>query len=156
MLRTRLRVAVMAITLVSVLSVASVALASNSTPPVLKSPGRGAHLTPGKITLRVYSPGLSGPSAPVYVAINPHRKVNKHGHLIGTCSVAKGCEFYALTKWKGHPGWWTITANDNFPGFWAVTRGTYYWQANHVAPVGDCRASNECELASAIHVFHIK
>jgi hypothetical protein len=92
----------------------------------------------------------------VFVAINPHRKVDTHGHLTSNCSLDKGCEFYTLKRWKGHPGWWIITDSANFPGFWTDTPGTYYWQAHHTAPPnGLCNTKDDCEISSPIHSFHV-
>lgn len=156
MRRTRVRLALLGAALVCALMVTGVAVASNFTAPVLKSPGKNAYVKPGNITLKVYSPGLSGASDEVYVAINPHRSLDKHGYLKGTCSVAKGCEFYGLKHWKGHRGWWIISSGSGFPGFWANTRGTYYWQANHVADPSRCDNANECEVASRIQKFHVR
>jgi len=157
MRRTRVRLTLFAVAVVGVLSVTGTAIASNFTAPVLKSPGKNAYVNAGRITLKVYSPGLSGPSNKVYVAINPHRNLDKHGNLKYGCSVDKGCEFYGLNHWKGHKGWWILTANDpGFAGFWTNTKGTYYWQANHVADPSQCFASNDCEVASRIQKFHVR
>lgn len=156
MRRTRVRIALVGAALVCALTITAVAVASNFTAPVLKSPGRNASVKAGVITLKVYSPGLSGASNEVYVAINPHRSLDKYGHLKHGCSVAKGCEFYGLNRWKGHKGWWIMTdRSGGFAGFWENTRGTYYWQANHVADPSRCGVNN-CEVDSAIQKFHVR
>jgi hypothetical protein len=138
--------------LVLVFAFAGAALAGNFTTPKIKSPRNGAHVHAGRITIKVYDPGVSHDVSPVNVTINPHRKLDKYGHLKSNCSVSKGCEFYGLKKWKHHPGWWILTENVSFPGFWAVTPGTYYMQASHVAPL--CQAKG-CEVVGRIQKIHI-
>lgn len=157
MRRTQVRLMLFGAALVCALSVAGVAVASNFTAPVLKAPHKNAYVNPGRITLKVYSPGLSGPSNHIYVQITRHRKLDKYGNLATCISASKGCAYYSLKHWKGHRGWWILTNTDpGFPGFWATTKGTYYWQALHVADSSQCSTSNNCEVASRIQKFHVR
>ncbi len=153
MLRMRTRaLCAGALALVLVFAFGAVALASNSTPPSLKAPGKGAHVHAGVVTLKVYDPGLTGDSAPVYITISPRKHLNKEGFLTPAKGCGSRCDFFAMTHWSHHKGWWIYKTHFNFPGYWAVTPGKYYWQANHVAPL--CQAKG-CELVSGIHSFTI-
>jgi len=142
------------VTLALVLMGAAVAAASNNTAPTLKSPGRDAKVHTGVITFKVYDPGLSGASSPVFVAVNRHRQINKNGLLNGSCKVNKGCDFFTMKHWKGHPGWWIYKspADTSFHGWYASTPGKYYWQAEHTAPLCDAPG---CEIHSAVRAFRV-
>lgn len=145
-------VAVLVAMLAGALAVSAVALASPLSPPVLKKPGKNARVHAGKITLVVNDPGVPKDVQPVYVQVLPKRKVDKNGFLARCINVGHGCEFTSLKPWKGHPGMWTTTVTATFAGYWAVTPGTYYWQAQHVAPL--CQAKG-CEVVSKIGVFRV-
>ncbi len=130
-------------------------LASGLTPPTLKAPHQGQRVHAGRIRLVVYDPGLTSSLDTVYVAISPKRKLDKDGflaHNVKACPVEKGCDFIALNRWKGHPGYYVYTARFVFPGYWATTPHRYFWQASHVAPL--CAAKG-CEVASRIHSFRV-
>jgi hypothetical protein len=144
--------AVLVALIAGALAVSAVALASPFSAPVLKKPGKNARVHAGKITLVVQDPGVPKDVQPVYVQISPKRKLDKNGFLARCLKVDRGCEFTSLKPWKGHPGMWKTTVDVSFPGYWAVTPGTYYWQANHVAPL--CQAKG-CEVVSKIGVFHV-
>lgn len=151
-LRGRAAVAA-ALAVVLALAFGATALASNYTPPALHSPRAHQVMHVGHVRLVVFDPGLSGPTATVYVAINRHKRLNQYGYLIHVGNVAHGFDFLTLKRWRGHPGYWTYTPGAlAFPGFWATTPGTYYWQASKVAPL--CQAKG-CQLVSAIHTFRI-
>jgi hypothetical protein len=135
MLRRRLRLAAMAITVVSALALAGVAVASNSTPPKLSSPGNGDIVHAGRVALVVFSPGLSGSLAtPVFLTVSNRHSVDSHGHLIVPKHCPDKCDFQEMSRWKGHPGKWIYRASYKFPSYWGVTPGTYYWQARHFVP----------------------
>jgi hypothetical protein len=152
MLRTRLRLAVVASAAVGALALASVALASNSTPPKLASPGNGGKLKSGHVVLVVYSPGLTGNLAtPVFLTVSNRRSVDKYGHLTVPNHCSSRCDFQEMSRWKGHPGKWIYKASYNFPGYWGVTPGTYYWQVHHFVP--SCKPA--CEEFSGIRKFRV-
>lgn len=152
MLSTRLRLALVAVTLASVLGVSAVALASNSTPPTLVSPAAGASVPAGRVTLVVSDPGLTGAVATlVFLVITHRRTLDSHGHLRVANRCRTRCEFAQTTRWAGHPGLWIYSAKYRIPGYWGVTPGVYYWQAHHYVP--SCQPS--CEEFSAIHKFRV-
>lgn len=159
MIGLRGRGAALAVAVVCALALAGGAVASNFTPPKLKSPHPGGHVTIGHIALKVYDPGLSGVSSDVFLAISKKRSVDKNGFLKGTCNVDKGCDFVEMKRWKHHAGWWIYTPPSySFPGFWATTQGKYYWQARHVPPAcgnGHGGLAPGCELVSKIQTFHV-
>lgn len=136
------------------LGFAGVAAANNNTPPTLKAPRPNARVHAGRITFKVYDPGLSGDSAPVFVAVNRRRQVGKYGLLNGACHVNQGCDFFTMKRWRRHPGWWIYTSPPNtaFPGWYASTPGRYFWQAEHTAPLCDRPG---CEIHSAIRSFRV-
>jgi hypothetical protein len=152
MTRTRVRLAVTALTLTSLLAVAGVALASNSTPPRLTSPGNGAAVHAGKVALVVTDPGLSGGLAtPIFLTVSTRRSLDKHGHLVTPKGCSSRCDFQEMSRWKGHPGKWIYRAKYSFPNYWGVTDGTYYWQVHHFVP----GCSPSCIEYSGIRKFRV-
>jgi hypothetical protein len=133
------------------LAISSLAFAAGSSAPVLKTPGAGKKVNPGRIRLVVKDTSADARQYGVFVAINHHKKFDKYHELASNCDVAKGCDFVKLTRWKHHPGMWTYTAHFNFPGYWATTAGRYFWQANHVG--GNNRSGH---VTSAIHSFVVR
>jgi hypothetical protein len=146
--------AVLVAALIAALSVSAVALASGLSKPAQKSPHRGAHVHAGAITFKVSDPGVPKDVRPLDIAIAPNKKTLSRISLLKGIpkSCASKCDYVAMHPWKGHAGMWIFTNHDSFPGFWAVTPGTYYWQAEHVAPL--CNAPH-CLVMSAVHVFHV-
>jgi hypothetical protein len=137
---------------VTVLAISSLAFAAGSNAPVLKAPGAGKKVNPGKIRLVVRDTSADARKyGGVFVAINHHKKFDKYHELASKCAVDKGCDFVQLKRWAGHPGLWTYTAHFNFPGYWATTPGRYFWQANHVG--GTSRSGH---VVSAIHSFVVR
>lgn len=133
-------------------ALAAVAVASPFSAPVLNKPTNGKTVHAGAIKLIVKDPGVPHEVQPVYVTIAPKRKVNKSGNLIQYKGCGTHCDFVALKPWAGHKGFWVYTAQFDFPGYWAATPGTYYWQAEHVAP--QCKAPG-CEVVSKIGTFKV-
>jgi hypothetical protein len=141
----------LAAAVITVLAVSSLAFAAGSSAPVLKSPGAGKKVNPGKIRLVVKDTSADARTYGVFAAINHHKRFDKYHELSSKCSVDKGCDFVQLKRWKGHPGLWTYVAHFNFPGYWATTAGQYFWQANHVG--GNSRSGH---VVSAVHSFRVR
>ena len=139
------------VVLVGSLLAAAAAFAASSSGPVLKAPGAGKKVTPGKIRLVVKDTSADARQYGVFVAINHHKKFDKYHELASKCAVDKGCDFVQLKRWAHHPGLWTYTAHFNFAGYWATTPGQYFWQANHVGG-----SSTSGHVVSAIHSFRVR
>lgn len=146
----RLTVALAAVVVIA-LAISGLAFAAGSNTPVLKTPGAGKKVKPGKIRLVVKDTSADARTYGVFVAINHHKKLDKFHELSSKCNVDKGCDFVQLKRWKGHPGLWTYTAHFNFPGYWATTAGKYFWQASHVG--GNSPSDH---VVSAIHSFVVR
>lgn len=136
---------------IAALAVSGVALASGLSKPILKKPGRIVHKS-DKFTWVVKDPGVPKSVRPVYVQVEPKRKLDKNGFLKSCVDVGHGCSFLALKPWKGHPGLWKLTDTGDFPGWYGRTPGKYYYQAQHVAP--DCQAKG-CTVVSKIKSFRV-
>ena len=132
------------------LAVSAVAFAAGSGAPQLVKPGAGKQVGEGKIRLVVKDTSADARKYGVFVAINHHKKFDKHHELASSCNVDKGCDFAKLKRWAHHPGMWTYTAHFSFPGYWATTPGQYYWQANHVGGSGPSG-----HVTSAVHSFRV-
>jgi hypothetical protein len=128
-----------------VLAVAASAVAAGGTAPRLGAPNH-KHASPGRVKLVVDVP-LPAASRGVFIAINPKRRL-ADGHLKGSCSVSKGCDFVEPTHKGGHK--YVYVARFTFPGYWSVTPGRYYWQADYFT-VGDTN-----NYYSSIGTFYVK
>jgi hypothetical protein len=149
---SRLRLAVVGVIVVFALAVASVGLASNSTPPKLVSPGNGGTQHAGQVALVVYDPGLTGNLAtPIFLTVSTRRLLDNHGHLRVPKGCSWRCDFEEMSRWKGHPGKWIYRAKYSFPKYWGVTDGTYYWQVHHFVP----GCSPTCIEYSGIRKFRV-
>jgi len=130
------------------LSASAIAFAAIAHPTLISPKGKVA---PGHIKLVVKASGASR-VYPVYVQIEPKRKIGKYG-LLKTCtSSAHGCAFVQLKKGK-HGDWSYKAPTEIFSGWWAQTPGKYYWQAQFVDKL--CRFPG-CYNRSKIGSFTVK
>ena len=133
---------------------AAAALASQSSPPALKSPRAGGRVHVGNVRLVVQDPGLVGHERPVYVAIGPTKKrVRRLAALLGAAGCGPRCDYIALHPWKHHPGKWIVVAKAPRDG-WTRIPGRYFMEAEHVSPPALC-GQHGCEIRSAIRSFRV-
>ena len=152
MLRARLCLSLLAVLIGVALAIAGAALASNSTPPRIVAPARGAAQKSGKVALVVDDPGLTGRLAtPIFLIVSNKRALDRRGHLTASKHCRSRCDYEEMNRWRGHPGLWIYRAPYNYPGYWGVTPGTYYWQVYHYVP--SCQPS--CVEYSQINSFHV-
>lgn len=152
MLRVRAWVLVVGLVVLVTLAEVGVAMASNSTPPILVSPKPEGKQKPGHVALIVSDPGLTGQLAtPIFLTVSNRRSLDRRGHLTASRHCRSRCDFAEMSRWAGHPGSWIYRSAYKVPGYWGVTPGVYYWQVYHFVP--SCLPS--CVEYSAIRSFRV-